>query len=167
MSKYLPSRSLSYVLSLAAALLVATLATPFVAQAQPPLLSPPDHAPGQILVLLEPGAAAPDQVVASHRRGEALPGNLGAGQPQSVRHLLTDRARGQALAALQENPNSSRARLERYLVFDYPENANVEQILEALKRNPNVEHAHRSRVFQLSAPVNPSDPLFPVQSSPQ
>lgn len=171
-SSLVPKRYFPSLLGLVVLLLASSMPASSLS-AQPPLLppeEPPLFAPGQLLVLLGhgSGAPAPDTVVEAQRHRKPLPGNLGVGGPESVRYLITERAQGRALRTLREVPDSSRARLQRYLVFDYPAQANVDKILEALLRNPNVEHAHRSRVFQLSAqPVTPDDPLFPVQASPQ
>lgn len=149
-------------LFLAGCLLV--LSCPLFAQ---PFPSKPDAVPGELIVLLAAGGGAPtpEAVVESHRQGRELPAGLAAGgRPASVRFALVERARGRAKELLEADPESPRARLERYLVLTFPANANLDAIQKALERNPHVLHVERNHLFELH--VTPSDPLFPVAAAP-
>lgn len=120
----------------------------------------------ELIVLLAdgPGAPAPEEVVESARRQEPLPAGLHSGSPQSARFALTRRAAGPARARLLAEPDSARARLERYLVLSYPAAANLEAIARALAANPFVVSVEENTSASFS--VAPNDPFFPLASNP-
>lgn len=153
-------------------LLASGFANPQLQAQSPPhsIAETPQYAPGQLLVLLADHAdtPGPGEVVDAHRQGAPLPGALDIGQPKNVRFVISRRIEGETLEVLRAEPDNPRALLQRYLVFEYSESADLDAILATLKANPNVLHAHRSRVFYLSSqPTNPSDPLFPIQGGPE
>ena len=122
--------------------LIAFVSLPITSHAQ---------APGQsIHVLLSnaPGAPTPDQVInyfgALPRKagGPPLQG-LMVENPQKTYYLMQPRASGDFLAYLQANPNSTRAKLERYVIVVYLPTANLDNALSALRSDPNVEAASK------------------------
>ena len=137
--------------------------------ASPAQAAPPGESPGEereLIVLLAagPGAPRPEEVVDHARRGEPLPAGLGIGNPREVRFVLAERASGELLAEIEADPDSPRARLERYVVFRYPAQANLEAIREALLRNPHVLAVEENLPLDLAS-TNPNDPMFPSTGS--
>ena len=122
---------------------------------------PPEATPNELIVLLaaSPGAPRPEEVVERARLKLPLPGGLGVGDPRQVEFALVHRASGRVKALIEADPQSPRARLERYLVLTYPERANLDAIQTALEHNPHVLHVERNYLFEFH--VSPSDPLFP------
>jgi hypothetical protein len=110
-----------------------------------------------------PGAPTPEEVVDHVRRGRALPGSLGVGAPQSVRFALERRATGKLRAEIAADPDSPRARLERYVVLRYPPGADLPVIRQALLSDPNVLSVEENRLVDLA--VVPNDPLFGTAGS--
>jgi subtilisin family serine protease len=137
------------------------LAGPVAAEPAHPLASPKE-----LIVLLAhgPGVPTPEEVVESARRRDPLPGGLGVGAPQSARFGLTRRTTGSAREQLLAEPDSPRARLERYLVLSYPAAANLEAISKALTANPFVLSVEENTSASFS--VAPNDPLFPFAPNP-
>jgi len=126
----------------------------------------PNSVPGELIVLLATGngAPTPEAVVESHRKGLGLSVGAGAARPLDVKPALAHRAQGKAREEIAADPESPRARLERYLIMKFPANANLDAVQAALERDPHVLHVERNRLFRLH--VTPSDPLFPVAGSP-
>jgi subtilisin family serine protease len=120
----------------------------------------------ELIVLLGagPGIPSPEEVVDSARQGRGLPGELGVGSPKAVRFLLPDRLTGTARQRLLSNPESPRARLERYIVLTYPESAPLDVIQSALRAHPWVLHVEPNLSLPLA--VMPSDPLMKKQADP-
>ncbi len=114
----------------------------------------------ELIVLLSDRSQAPraEEVVERHRSGQPLPGNLGTGSPEEVRFGVKKRARGPLRDEIEADRNSPRGRLERYVVFRYPSNANLNSIRQALLADPNVVAVQENEAVQLAA--TPSDPMF-------
>jgi serine protease len=141
-----------------------------------PLLAQPfripeaqDAVPGELIVLLASGhagngAPTPEAVVENHRRGLKLSIAAGAARPLDVKTALAHRAQGRIREEIEADPDSPRARLERYLLLKFPANADLDSIQAALERDPHVLHVERNSFFKLH--VSPSDPLFPVAGTP-
>ncbi len=70
-----------------------------------------------------------------------LPG-LAAESPQDAEYLIPTRATGAFAEYLSAYPDSPRARLERYIIVQYPGGANLTSARNALLADPAVEHAH-------------------------
>ena len=126
-----------------------------------------ESVPGELIVLLAAGngAPTPEAVVESHRRGLKLLVGAGIERPLDVKPALVHRARGKARAEVEAAPDSTRARLERYLLMRFPPNADLDAIQTALERDPNVLHVERNLLFRFHV-TTPSDPLFPVAGGP-
>lgn len=150
--------------TLGCALLVALLCG-LTAQASPPDLR---QEPLELLVLLAPAPAAPtaEELVAAVR-GDGMPADLPGGtSPTRSRLLLPESARlqGEARAALHADPDRPRARLERYVVLEYPAVVDLERLIERLEMDPKVEWVGRNAVATLSAVPNDTfyDGTFPA-----
>ncbi len=139
---------------------------PTAAWAAFPGAEQPEATPNELIVLLaaSPGGPKPEEVVERAQRRQPLPAGLGAGNPRNVKFGLAHRASGRMRELLEADPESPRARLERYLVFTYPEGSNLDAIQLALELNPHVLHVERN--YRLRFHVSPSDPLFPVPTCP-
>lgn len=122
--------------------------------------------PGQLIVLLAHGddVPTPEGVIESHRQGLALPANLGVGSPEKVEFAISHRPNVEVRQALEQDPNSPRARLGRFLLFTYPEGVNLSAIQQALEKNPHVENVERNLLFDFH--VSPNDPFFDGASQP-
>lgn len=153
-------------LVLAAGLLV--LSSPLLAQpwSSPRKIQEPAAAPGELIVLLVDGGGAPtaEEVVENHRRGLKLLVGAGVERPMEVKPALAHRAQGRTREEIEADADSPRARLERYLLLKFPEDADLDAIQAALERDSHVLHVERN--FFLKLHVIPSDPLFPVAAQP-
>jgi hypothetical protein len=121
----------------------------------------------ELIVLLAPeskAAPSPESLVADVQRGLATKAAVGLGSPKGARLAITERLQGEARERMLANPDSSEARLERYVVLSYPAVVDLEAVKKALAANPAVQHVEENVRFQLSSV--PNDPLFQVQSSP-
>lgn len=141
------------------------LACGFAAHASPPDLR---HEPLELLVLLAPAPAAPtaEELVAAVR-GQGMPADLpGGARPTNARLLIPEsaRLRGSARAALLAEPDRPRARLERYVVLEYPAVVDLDRLIERLEIDPKVEWVGRNAVATLSAVPNDTfyDQAFPA-----
>lgn len=67
---------------------------------------------------------------------------LAAETPIDAQYLLPVRATGAFAQYLANNPDTPRARLERYIVVRYSASSNVPNARDALLSDPDVEHAH-------------------------
>lgn len=118
--------------------------------------------PVELIVLLAAGSSAsspftPEGLVAEVNGGHSsLP--LPA-LPLEARPLLHFRASGPRLAQLDAEPDSPRARLERYVVLRFPPGTDVEAVKAALAADPRILHAEENVVFHLST-TTPNDPLY-------
>jgi serine protease len=99
----------------------------------------------EVLLATGPGLLTAQQVVDQFRLASPggtapIPG-LSSGDPDVVAYLMPVRANGDFLAWIQASPNTSRARLERYIVVIYPLGTDLQEPLAALLADPNVEGA--------------------------
>lgn len=117
--------------------------------------SPPPE-PQELILLLEPGDPRPEFVVQEVNGGRAAPAGLGEGNPKAARLAIANRAWGSRKAFHDAHPDTPAARLQRYVIFRYPENVNLDAIATALGNNPRVEHVERNRYLTLSAATAPS-----------
>ena len=108
------------------------------------------HAQSQdrtILLLLKdtPGAPTPEQIVDySNTWPHAATPPLQAfdiKDPQTGGYLLPERASGDFLAWLQANPNSSRRKLENYVLLTFPSTTDIPEALAALRADAFVDEA--------------------------
>ncbi len=153
------------------ALAVFTVLTSLGAQA----LAEPGDGPAQLaegpppvtelIVLLAAGEQAlkPEEAVEGLSRGQGLDPAFYAGNPKSARLALTHRAQGKARERLLAHPESPRARLERYVVVEYPEGANLDAVMTALAGHPHVLHVEKNLSFSLS--ITPIDTYYLEQWS--
>jgi serine protease len=121
----------------------------------------------ELIVLLAPESKAvpsPESVVADVQRGLATRAAVGLGSPKGARLAITERLQGEARERMLANPDSSEARLERYVVLSYPAVVDLEAVKKALAANPSVQHVEENVRIPFSSV--PNDPLFQVQSSP-
>jgi serine protease len=121
----------------------------------------PKATPNELIVLLAVGAGVPraEEVLDRAQKGLPLPARLDVGNPTRVEFALIRRTDDNMRKLIEAAPESPRARLERYLLLTFPEDANLEAIQAALERNPNVLHIERNYLFDFH--VTPMDPLFP------
>lgn len=120
----------------------------------------------ELIVLLAPGAKAPspESLVDNVKRGFSLPGALGLSSPKGARLAITERLQGAARDWMLAHPDSSAARLERYVVLSYPAVVDLEAVKRVLAADPAVQYVEENVRIPLSAV--PNDPLFQVQGSP-
>lgn len=117
---------------------------------------PPELTLVQVLVSTEPGAPTPEQIIKnlSFSPPPAGPPPLQAFsilRPQSAAYLLPFRAEGDFLAELEANPDSPRAVLERYMIFEYSPDSDMDVALSSLNDDPYVLAAYRSEAQELSS----------------
>jgi len=115
----------------------------------------------ELIVLLDYGAGhpEPEQIVSAAARGNALPADLGVGDPIRVRYLIPDRKNSLLRALIHADPDGADSRLLRYVVLSYPAGTRLSAVERALRRNPHVLNVERNlEVF--SSATTPSDPLF-------
>lgn len=113
------------------------------ADTAPPSVAPPANHVVELLVTTAPGAPTPEQIIAyfEHPSGSPPLRGLAVENPQLAEFLLSNRAEGDFQRQLQANPNSVRAKLERYLLVIYPEGADLERAVAALRVDPYVASA--------------------------
>jgi subtilisin family serine protease len=123
----------------------------------------------QVLLSPSAGAPTPQQVVSGFKGGNAvLQGMSGSNKPQSVDYLLQRRATGDFLTYLQANPNTARAKLERFVIATYATRTQLQSGLTALQSDPNVQGVTPTNEFEFSSAqltsftVEPSDSLAPI-----
>lgn len=134
--------------------------------AGPPPVAKPPQEPKELIVLLAPGASAPTPAafVDGVNQGRLPLKSLSPENPVQARFALPQRATGDALKELAANPDTPRARLERYVVLTYPPGTDLEKVKQALASDPAVLHVEENVKFLLS--VSPSDPFFPLPPPP-
>lgn len=107
----------------------------------PPTPAAPNR---NLLVLLsnEPGAPTVDQLSAFNFSSGLPPPLTGLlpGSPQVAYPLLVRRARGDFAQYLADYPHTARAKLERYVIVQYPENTDLSAPLAALQADAYVVH---------------------------
>lgn len=64
--------------------------------------------------------------------------------PSTASYLFRNRASGRFKAFLDENPTLSRAIMERYLVLQYPEDADIDEAESALRSDHDVQAAYKA-----------------------
>ncbi len=114
--------------------------------------------PGHIIEVLlsgAPGAPTPDEVVywsdTSPGGGDPPLEAFDIVAPISVNFALSYRANPELQAWLDVNPESDRAKLERYILVKYPEDIDVEAALQSLLDDDDVEAAYVSIPVELSS----------------
>lgn len=134
----------------------------------------------EVLLSASSGSPTPDQVLAylnsANRSGQTAPfAALTVENPVSGAYLLPVRAKGDFLAHLQAYPNSSRARMERYIVITYSQSANIKSAASALRSDSHVDAVFQSSTQGRFSSVQLSgfgvggspSPNAPVSSGPQ
>ena len=145
------------------AMMVLVLGSPSLGQPFAPTGKP---AVTELIVLLAAtdDAPTPKEAVDALERGQGLAVGLDVGNAKGARLALTHRAGAEARERLLKNPDGPRARLERYVVVEYPATADLDAAMKALAKNPHVLHVEKN--FHFSFSVSPNDPLFPQQWGP-
>lgn len=135
------------------------MSLPLSVAAQPPSVKLPAR---ELIVRLspDPGGPTAEEIVAAGRSGKVLSRGLSIGSPEGVRFAITQRSTGEAREQLLTDPESPRARLERYVILSYPPAANLDAFAAALAVNPWVESVQENLPVHFA--VTPSDPLFPI-----
>ncbi len=148
------------------ALVVAALCSGLCSQVRCEQVAPPTSNTDHIVELLltsAPWAPTPEQIVAFYQDPRGIPplASLNVISPLGVDFLLPDRADGDFLRNLQENPDSPRAMLERMLLVRYAAEIDLTQVLDTLRLDPLVEGAvepiplHFSSAVLLNFGINP------------
>ena len=133
----------------------------------------------QVLLSTESGTPTIDEIIHyfdfSPPAGPAPLDAFSKVPPSAAGYLLPIRATGDFLAYLQANPNTARAKLERYVLIGYSPSTNIAAALSSLQDDPYVEFASLPQEsefhgvslvdFGLADPVaSPLEPLgAPVQ----
>lgn len=109
----------------------------------------------EVLLSAQTGGATPVQVMeylaSVPRTGPPpIPGS-GLQDASGAYYLLPIRATGDFLALLSANPDSARAKLERYIVVSYPSHADTQGALAALRSASVVEAAYLQSPAELSS----------------
>lgn len=108
----------------------------------------------EVLLSSAPGAPTPDEVV---DWVDTAPGvnppieAFSAISPSGATFLLSYRAGAELGAWIEENPDSARARLERFILVKYPIYIDVEAALATLRDDHSVESAYVSEPAEFSA----------------
>lgn len=107
-----------------------------------------------LFVLLDTGPGAPTvaQVTGfDFSSGQPPPlASLTVGAPIAAFPYLLFRAQGDFAQYLNDYPDTARARLERYLLVEYPPGASLEAPLAALQNDQHIAYAHRPLPMQFS-----------------
>ena len=107
----------------------------------------------EVLLTTSPGAPTAKQVVDYYARPSGTPplATLASTNPERVQYLLSIRAEGDFLERLEANPNSVRAKLERYLLVVYPDDADLDRALATLRADPYVAAANEPIPMEFSS----------------
>lgn len=109
----------------------------------------------QLLVRAEAGDPSADAVVSyinsSPRLTKPPIATLGTGNPTAATYLLQQRAEGDFLDYLNANPASARAKLERYILIEYPSSTNLDSVVTALSGEAAVLHVAKPLTFVYSS----------------
>jgi subtilisin family serine protease len=120
-----------------------------------------------VLLSADPNAPSAQQLVEGYDFASGSPPpltGLAAESPQAIGYLIPQRASGTFEQYLEANPQSPRARLERYVVVTYPPSANLANAIAALSADQHVDHVHEPLSSELALPAG-SDPLGLIQPS--
>lgn len=164
----LPSSSFVSLLSLGLGLLLVAAATMrrrvlpgafFVMFLALPINTYADTADGyvhiEVLIANDPLAPTPTDVVEwlrSSPRAKTPPlSSLSALSPTGGYYLLFPRASGDFLSWIEANPNSARARLERYIIITFPPDTDLSATLLTLRADDYVVSANESIAPSLSS----------------
>ena len=109
-----------------------------------------------VLLSNAPGAPTPSQVVNYYNFSPRAPSGpplqgLMVENPQQTYFLMPTRASGDFLTYLQANPDSVRAKLERYVIVSYLPSASLSNALSALRSDPIVEAAFSAAPAKFSS----------------
>ena len=121
----------------------------------------------EVLLSGAPGAPTPDEVVywVDTSPGGSPPLEaFNSVAPTGVTFLLSYRANAELTAWIEENPESPRARLERFILVKYPADVDVEGAIASLRNDPSVESAYESEPVEFSAAALQS---FSIRQSPE
>jgi hypothetical protein len=115
--------------------------------------STPDDTVIELLLTTAPGTPTPAQLVNYYRKpiGSFPLASLATMPPSAVYYLLPNRAAGNFLLSLQQNPSSARAKLERMMLLRYAPGTNMAPILGALHGDSSVEAAASPIVMETSS----------------
>lgn len=109
--------------------------------------------PKRLYVLLSASTEAPTprQVVEEWDFVSKPPSHgLAAGAPTDGHYLIPVRATGDFKQLLDGHPETPRAKLERYIVLDYPEPTDLSSVIDALEDDPNIEGVHEPQRLEFS-----------------
>ena len=115
-----------------------------------------------VLLAARPSTPTPAALIDDVNRGRS-PFQLPV-QPLRARAALPFRASGETLARLRANPDSPRARLERYVILSFPPGVNLPAVRAALAASPHVLNVEENVPFTLS--VVPTDPYMQTTGNP-
>lgn len=129
-------------------LLFALLATPtgVLAQESPHVI--------EVLLSSAPGAPTPREVINWVETSPGISPPIEAFRtisPSDATFLLSYRANAELSAWIEENPDSARARLERFILVEYPRYFDAEAALATLRNDPLVESAYVSEPAEFSS----------------
>jgi serine protease len=144
--------------------LVASLVLPAVAHSQTPA-NPVSRSPNALIVLLAstPDAPEPEALAQRISQRREQDSRWLAGNPTSARVALPFRAESKTLRRLTSDSESPRARLERYVVLEYPAGRDLSGVIKTLAAHPHILHVERDLEFGLSMQVaGVFDPLNPL-----
>ena len=138
-----------------ASCLFLTLSGRLWAAPSPPWEPPPEAK--ELIVLLAAGTdiPTPAEVVDSVGQGRSPWQGLSARFPMRARFGLSNRAEGKGLEELTAHPDSPRARLERYVIFSYPPDVDLEQVKRELASDPHVLHVEENVQISLFSTIQP------------
>jgi len=107
----------------------------------------------ELLVSSAPGAPDPQRIIEFAARPEGAPplSSLALVRLDDAQYLMRERAEGDFLARLRENPQSPRAKLESYLILALADGEDAERALALLRADPLVEAAFMPRVSDVSS----------------
>jgi subtilisin family serine protease len=132
--------------------------------AQPPA---PEVTELIVLVGAMPEAPGTEELVDAVNAGGPVPGGFDVGDPVGAEPAITRRATGATRDWMEVHPDTPLARLQRYVVLEYPPGTDLEAVAGALAENPYVENVEENAWVALSGggpPPLPSDPLIDPSS---
>ena len=130
----------------------------------------PEFADVFVLLSNAQGAPTVEQLAAFDFRSDKAPPlrSLEQFRPLAAYSLMHERASGAALRYLQRNPETSRARLERYVVLRFPLSTPIREAFSAIERDAYVQHIYYPIKLNYAAEANASEAkqLGPLASAP-
>ena len=113
---------------------------------------PPNHSI-ELLLRLAPGAPSAEDLVRYAATPDGAPplNAFAAIPPEGIVYVMPIRAEGDFRAWLDANPDSPRARLERYVLVHYAEPIDLRRALEVLRADPYVEAAQEPMALRFNA----------------